>query len=159
LLTIRSIVFVHGLRGHPRGTWEATASESHSNSDTTKKPKGFRSLFKRRVVRSPATDTEQAHAPSSTPASSSPSSSTIFWPEEYLALDVPQARVWTYGYNADVIQSLFQANNKNSISQHGQDLSVRLEREIGFGVGWCQPILTQSRLSNSVAETDCVCGT
>jgi hypothetical protein len=38
--------------------------------------------------------------------------------------------VWTYGYNADVIGGLFQANNKNSISQHGRDLSVRLEREI-----------------------------
>lgn len=129
-----NIVFVHGLRGHPRGTWEAAASASHSSSsDTTKKLKGFRSLFKRRMVRSSATDTEQAHAPSSTPASSSPPSSTIFWPEEYLALDVPQAQVWTYGYNADVIGGLFQANNKNSISQHGQDLSVRLEREIGKG--------------------------
>jgi predicted nucleic acid-binding Zn ribbon protein len=38
--------------------------------------------------------------------------------------------VWTYGYKADVIGGLFQANNKNSISQHGRDLSVRLEREI-----------------------------
>jgi hypothetical protein len=44
--------------------------------------------------------------------------------------EIPQARVWTYGYNADVIGGLFQANNKNSISQHGQDLEVRLEREI-----------------------------
>jgi hypothetical protein len=46
--------------------------------------------------------------------------------------------VWTYGYNADVIGGLFQANNKNSISQHGRDLSVRLEREIDNEVG-CQP--------------------
>jgi hypothetical protein len=56
--------------------------------------------------------------------------STVFWPEAYLAADIPQACVWTYGYNADVIGGLFQANNKNSISQHGRDLSVRLEREI-----------------------------
>lgn len=42
--------------------------------------------------------------------------------------------MWTYGYNADVIGGLFQANNKNSISQHGRDLSVRLEREIDNGV-------------------------
>ncbi|KAF1936591.1 hypothetical protein EJ02DRAFT_459401 [Clathrospora elynae] len=125
-----NIVFVHGLRGHPRGTWEAAASASHSSSNTTKTSKGFRSLFKRQTARASVTDTENAHAPS-TPASSSLPSSTIFWPEEYLALDVPQARVWTYGYNADVIGGLFQANNKNSISQHGQDLSVRLEREIG----------------------------
>ena len=46
--------------------------------------------------------------------------------------------MWTYGYNADVIGGLFQANNKNSISQHGRDLSVRLEREIDNEVA-CQP--------------------
>jgi hypothetical protein len=50
-------------------------------------------------------------------------------------VDVPRAQIWTYGYNADVIGGVFQANNKNSISQHGQDLSVRLEREIGNSVG------------------------
>jgi hypothetical protein len=45
--------------------------------------------------------------------------------------------VWTYGYNADVI-GVFQANNKNSVSQHGRDLAVKLEREIENGVSiWC----------------------
>ena len=44
--------------------------------------------------------------------------------------DIPQARVWTYGYNADVIGGFFQSNNQNSISQHGRNLAVRLEREI-----------------------------
>ncbi|PVH98333.1 hypothetical protein DM02DRAFT_531366, partial [Periconia macrospinosa] len=71
-------------------------------------------------------------------SSSSSLSSTVFWPEQYLASDIPQARVWTYGYNADVIGALFQANNKNSISQHGQDLSVRLERDIDNT--WQEPI-------------------
>lgn len=54
----------------------------------------------------------------------------LYWPHEYLATDIPQARVWTYGYNADVIGGLFQASNKNSVSQHGRDLAVRLERDI-----------------------------
>ncbi len=109
---------------------------SNGSHDTTKKSKGLRSLFKRRTGRSLATETAQAQDPSSSPTSSSPSppSSTVFWPEEYLALDIPQAQVWTYGYNADVIGGLFQANNKNSISQHGRDLSVKLEREIDNGV-------------------------
>lgn len=38
--------------------------------------------------------------------------------------------MWTYGYNADVVSGVFQANNKNSVSQHGRDLAVRLEREV-----------------------------
>ena len=61
----------------------------------------------------------------------------IFWPEEYLVHDLPQARIWTYGYNADVIGGLFQANNKNSVSQHGRDLAVKLEREIENRVTIC----------------------
>jgi hypothetical protein len=133
LLTVGSIVFVHGLRGHPRGTWETTAGTSHGSDDTITKSKGLRSLFKRRTDRSSGTDTKEAQGRSASPALSSPSSA-VFWPEEYLAHDIPQARVWTYGYNADVIGGLFQANNKNSISQHGRDLSVRLEREIDNGV-------------------------
>ncbi|KAF2249222.1 hypothetical protein BU26DRAFT_314673 [Trematosphaeria pertusa] len=144
-----NIVFVHGLRGHPRGTWEAaaaagtteSASASNGGSDTTRKFKGLGFLLKRRTAKSPATETAQAHRPSSglssNPTSSSPAPSsapsTVFWPEEYLARDIPRACVWTYGYNADVIGGLFQANNKNSISQHGRDLSVRLEREIDNG--------------------------
>ena len=41
--------------------------------------------------------------------------SDIFVPEKYLVADLPQARILTYGYNADVIRGLFQANNLNSV--------------------------------------------
>jgi len=44
--------------------------------------------------------------------------------------DIPEARIWTYGYNADVIGGLFKSNNKKCVSQHGRDLAGRLEREI-----------------------------
>src|SRR5690348_15322347 len=55
------------------------------------------------------------------------SSRKLFWPKEYLTQDIPEARIWTYGYNADAVGG-FQANNKNSISQHGQDFAVSVER-------------------------------
>ena len=58
-----------------------------------------------------------------------PTPQKVFWPQDYLTQDILQARVWTYGYNADVV-GFFKANSKNSISQHGRDLQVRLEREI-----------------------------
>ncbi|KAK3905061.1 hypothetical protein C8A05DRAFT_41968 [Staphylotrichum tortipilum] len=54
----------------------------------------------------------------------------LFWPDEYLTQDIPEARVWTYGYDADAIGGLFKANNKNSVSQHGRDFEARFEREI-----------------------------
>jgi len=68
--------------------------------------------------------------PTSTEESESPAPAQVFWLEEYLLSDIPEARIWTYGYNADVIGGLFQSNNRNSVSQHGRDLAVRLEREI-----------------------------
>lgn len=54
----------------------------------------------------------------------------LFWPAEFLAEDIPEAKIWTYGYNADVLAGMFQMNSKNSISQHGADFSARIEREI-----------------------------
>lgn len=35
-----------------------------------------------------------------------------------LIQDIPEARVWATGYHTDAISGLFQANNKNSVSQH-----------------------------------------
>ncbi|KAI9692806.1 MAG: hypothetical protein M1820_009354 [Bogoriella megaspora] len=119
-----NVVFIHGLRGHPRGTWEAAAG-LHPDGGKTEKSRGFRSLIKRPFTKPPSTSTEQAQ-----PSPSTLQSSTIFWPEQYLASDFSKAQIWTYGYDADVIGGLFQSNNKNSISQHGRDLSVKLEREI-----------------------------
>lgn len=49
--------------------------------------------------------------------------------------EIHEARIWSYGYNADVIGGFFQANSKNSVSQHGRDLAVRLEREVDNEVG------------------------
>ena len=127
-----SIIFVHGLRGHPRGAWETAPATGSKPSgahgiDETKRHKSpkflFNSVFKPQASASPPTGTGQSQASSY--------SSKIFWPEQYLAPDIPQARIWTYGYNADVIGGLFQANSGNSISQHGRDLGVRLERDIG----------------------------
>lgn len=54
----------------------------------------------------------------------------IFWIEDFLPKDISNARILTYGYNADVIGDFFQANNQNSISQHGRDLKAKLEREL-----------------------------
>ena len=135
----RSIVFVHGLRGHPRQTWEAqaaTAGSASNDGDPLKKFKGPKTWFRSRTLASSITAAAEEHAPLS------PTPSTVFWPEEYLASDIPRACVWTYGYNADVTGKLFQANNKNSVSQHSRDLSVRLEREIGNGV--CVGLIAKS---------------
>lgn len=119
-----SIIFVHGLRGHPRKTWESASSGDGQGSDVTKKSGGLKVLFKPKLRETPPVGAPVA------PAAEQTQSSKIFWPRQYLVPEIPEARIWTYGYNADVIGGLFQADNKNSISQHGRDLAAKLKREI-----------------------------
>lgn len=56
--------------------------------------------------------------------------SCVYWPLDLLSKSIPNAKIFTYGYNADVIQGIFQAANENSIARHAQDLIDHLERNI-----------------------------
>lgn len=117
-----SVIFVHGLKGHPKHTWgrETTGGDTaHQRTDVglNKKRASIRSLLK-------------SGKTTSTSPSEAGNQPKPFWPEEFLSRDLPDARIWTYGYNADVIQGMFQAGNRNSISQHGRDLSAQFERDI-----------------------------
>lgn len=114
---------MHGLRGHPRYTWEDDRVLAEKNAATTGKRKILKSLFRSKS----STTTLEALPGADDAGDYCPK---VFWPEEYLAHDLPDARVWTYGYNADVIGGLFAANNKNSISQHGRGLANRVEQDI-----------------------------
>ena len=118
LLTYNSIIFVHGLRGHPYKTW---TSNHNGGAKDRSRLRNVRSFFR---SSSPRTGGGSAHNSTST------QQEKIFWPQDLLTADVPQARVWTYGYDADVIGGLFRASGKDSVSQHGRNLVVRLEREI-----------------------------
>lgn len=54
----------------------------------------------------------------------------LFWPEQFLPKVVPNARILTYGYDADLIRGMFQASSKNSILKHGNDMMMKLERSV-----------------------------
>ena len=54
----------------------------------------------------------------------------VFWPDEFLVEDLPDARIWTWGYDADAFSGFFKASNRNTVSQHSQDLQVQIEREV-----------------------------
>ncbi|KAK4443240.1 Alpha/Beta hydrolase protein, partial [Podospora aff. communis PSN243] len=122
-----SIIFVHGLRGHPRHTWEVKEPQATPTGQppTPRKRDRFKATFRSKPK--PTRDDDLNSGLDSTASTSSAGS--IFWPNDFLVDDLPDARIWTYGYNADVI-GVFQAGNKNSISQHGRDLSVKIEREV-----------------------------
>ena len=122
VLTQGSIILVHGLRGHPFETW---ASSQQAGDKRAVGPSSWRQR-----MRSPFKSSTPPSESNGTQEDTISRAQKVFWPKDYLAKDISQARVWTYGYNADVISGLFQANNKNSVSGHGRDLKVRLERDI-----------------------------
>jgi hypothetical protein len=53
----------------------------------------------------------------------------VFCPAGLLPAMIPQGEIYTYGYNVDIIEEIFQASNSNNTSQHGNDLMVKIEKE------------------------------
>jgi hypothetical protein len=72
---------------------------------------------------------------------------SVYWPADILPDKVPDARIWTYGYNADVISGFFRQNNQNSILKHANDFLVKLERTLRDDVSG---ILTNNCLMSNV---------
>ncbi|CAK7240810.1 MAG: hypothetical protein STHCBS139747_002258 [Sporothrix thermara] len=117
-----NIIFIHGLGGHPENTWssssgpkEDTETESVSGSKKRSMFSGFRQSSRQQAK----------EAPQMLP--------DVFWPNDFLTEDIPTARIWTYGYNADVFGVFYKATNQNTISQHGNDLAQELDREFTRG--------------------------
>ncbi|KAI9800977.1 MAG: hypothetical protein M1825_003511 [Sarcosagium campestre] len=99
-LPVANIVFVHGLRGHPKKTWEYADK---------KKANPFTKWLKR-----PTSEDD-----------------SVFWPADLLPNTVKRAKIMTFGYNADIFGSPLQGASKTTITQHGRDLMVQLERIVG----------------------------
>ena len=117
-----SIVFVHGLRGDPKKTWEGKTRAVEYQRSPSRTRRWLKTVSAKKGV-----STKRAQDASE----NSRAGSAVFWPRDYLLADLPQARLWTYGYNADIINGLFEASNKNTVSQHGRDLAIKFERDVG----------------------------
>lgn len=111
-----SIVFVHGLQGHPRNTWTYYPNPSErdkpSTSGEVKKPKGLSRILGHHHPKQTESDTETQDG--------------IFWPEDLLKEDFPKARIMTFGYNTLVQNGLHTVNQGNLFS-HARNLLYDLE--------------------------------
>ncbi|KAJ2987975.1 hypothetical protein NUW58_g4219 [Xylaria curta] len=131
-----NIVFVHGLRGHPRKTWEYPAPAQQDVWGTNDAGPGTVSAKKSRLFGKLKQKIFKPSIPSGLglqaagSSGSENSNETIYWPADLLPSVVPRAKIWTYGYNADVHVGFFQANNKNSILEHGNDFMMKVERAL-----------------------------
>ncbi|KAI9740307.1 MAG: hypothetical protein M1834_004885 [Cirrosporium novae-zelandiae] len=101
---LADVVFVHGLQGHPRKTWQCSTASS--------KPRTFQL---RLTNRSHADDEEL--------------SDSVYWPADLLPEDYPNFRILSYGYDSHVSRNFKGPANKSNLSQLGEDMLNRLVGE------------------------------
>ena len=107
---LADVVFVHGLQGHPKRTWQSKASAEASE----RRNKRFRLDI---LGTSRSNDSSDSHA--------------VFWPADLLAPRYQNIRILTYGYDSMVTQGLTAPASKNGIFQHGNSLLRSLDRVRG----------------------------
>lgn len=113
-----SIVFVHGLQGHPRRTWScqtALATAPEIAGSATRKHSPFRDI-RRIVSRTKTAKSEAISRPTS----------DVFWPADLLPQDCSNVRVFTWGYESSITRFFGEAANQNTIFAHARDLLYAL---------------------------------
>lgn len=112
MLTTTSIIFIHGLQGHPRKTW---ASKVRAKTQ------------KRSIMRSALSALSGKSSDQSQRDDSHSAKSGCFWPEDLLAKDLARLRIVTYGYESKVSNFFSGAADQTTIIGHGRSLLHDLE--------------------------------
>jgi ankyrin repeat domain-containing protein 50 len=110
-----SIVFVHGLQGHPKDTWtsKSIASEAANSTKIEDKTSSRGLKFWSKKGSSNASDSK---------STSEPEERNTFWPYHLLCDDCKNVRILTWGYNSNVTEFFGGSANKGTISSHSRDL-------------------------------------
>jgi len=140
-----SIVFVHGLQGHPYKTWaskgdgsaEASPPLSGPEPNKQRRRKALRRLIQRRPKSSSDIQQEQSSLDHGDPDREGLGSFakylacpalSVFWPADLLPVDCPQARIMTWGYDTKITKYMAASVNQNTIFSHSKDLLFALQR-------------------------------
>lgn len=106
---IADVVFVHGLQGHPRRTWESKSP--------SKPAKTFQDRLKRISLSKTKTPTLEAQ-----------DVAKPLWPADILPRDFENVRILTFGYDSKVTKGFMGPTSKNGIFQHGNSFLRALSR-------------------------------
>lgn len=105
-----SIVFVHGLFGHPTKTWSCPQSRLKNTSSGSERSKGQISSVQ-----------SNGEGDSHQELWGGGISKALLWPQELLPCVIPKARIFTWGYDADV-DGFMSSASQNNIHQHAINL-------------------------------------
>ena len=112
-----SIVFVHGLNGHPKRTWTYDSTSQAASSGDSVFDEATQVHCDSRRASSEERQASQ-HEPSL----------EVFWPRDLLPKSFPQARVLTWGYNVSLPEML-SSKSKGSVFHHAEVLLADLVKE------------------------------
>lgn len=144
LIYVPSIVFIHGLFGHPYKTWtwsksrwksprphEIQPSSSFSNRDkspqthvdNSSQKDDYQSLKNKKLSLDKPEEKESSRLPDKRSGLSTPDA--VFSPRELLPKVTPNARISTWGYDAGV-DGLLSSASQNRIHEHARNLLIDL---------------------------------
>ena len=122
---ILSIVFIHGLQGHPFRTWTKELKKGHSSGAPQLKNRNSNP-----TRRSSSRLTRPDNGRDSLPEGAQPEGpSQVFWPRDLLPSECPDSRILVLGYDTNIARNpLSRFANKNSVFSHGKNLLNDLVR-------------------------------
>lgn len=112
-----SIIFVHGLQGHPRNTWSTRADVRRSKASLS------------RLLWGSAEDEASQNK-------GSVNTTPVFWPKDLLYDDCPECRIMTWGYDSHVSKFFGGPTNQNNFFDHAKNLLYALDRDRAECVRW-----------------------
>ena len=106
-------MFVHGLFGHPHDTWTWKPAHRAKSPSRFERYNGASNSLKSvgdDDHEPPTTDTEPTVV----------ENSSVFWPQDLLRVAIPDVRIYTWGYDADI--NSLSSSSRNTIHQHARNL-------------------------------------
>lgn len=129
-----SIVFIHGLQGHPFRTWTHPNLSVHSNTVSREKQRqsGIKRAFahlKRKSKRTGENSKDIQGFDEETFISRDPGTrQLVFWPYDLLPTACTEARILTWGYDTHVTKYYREPTSKANVFNLGKSLLYELAR-------------------------------